>query len=60
MNYLSINLFEPFYELLIVILHVYNRLVWRPVGPVLRRYAFREQNDHHPPGSSYISDTALF
>jgi len=23
-------------------------------------YAFRDRNDHHPPGSSYVSDTALF
>jgi len=29
-------------------------------GWALRRYAFRDRNDHHPPGSSYVSDTVLF
>jgi len=29
-------------------------------GWALWRYAFRDRNDHHPPGSSYVSDTALF
>jgi len=29
-------------------------------GWALRRYAFRDRNDHHPPRSSYVRDTALF
>jgi len=30
-------------------------------GCALQRYAFRNRNDHHPPGSSsYASDTAIF
>jgi len=26
----------------------------------LQRCAFRDRNDHYTPGSSYVSDTALF
>jgi len=29
-------------------------------GWALRHYAFRDRNDHQPPGSSYVSDTAIF
>jgi len=35
-----------------------GRLLWWWVG--MRRYAFRDRNDHHPTGSSYVSDTVLF
>jgi len=29
-------------------------------GWALRRCKCRDRNDHQPPGSSYVSDTALF
>jgi len=44
-------------------LHFKSHQRWSPpvvVGGPLRRSAFRVWNGHHPPGSSYVSDTALF
>jgi len=32
-----------------------GRRLWWWVGP-----ACRDRNNHHPPGSSYVSDTTLF